>query len=413
MSPPHRRNEWQQTKGLWTRSLGERGARVRLFQKRKGGVFFRDVWVPGQGKSRRAIGTTDRAEAERLGRALLAGLLRGDRSESAKKLTLGELWRRFAVESTAYLDNIERSRQDAVARSKILIAFFGLNCEVASLAQSDVDAFTRRRMAGGIRIDSKTVTKPVRARSAEADLVLLRTMLRWAMTVRTANGGRLLSTDPLFGVRRVREKNPKQPIASIERFQATRSAMQWLFDHASVATEKARWLKMEFALVLSEATGRRMSSIRQLRWEDIDLSKPQIRWRAEADKKRKEWCIPIPSGLADEIRQFQRRLGAVGGWVFVAEKNPDVPMDRHLFDKWLTVAEKEAGVSKLDGGLWHPYRRKWATERKNLPLKDVAAAGGWSDIDTLLKVYQQPDPHTLLLVMSEPRKVSEAISASM
>lgn len=28
----------------------------------------------------------------------------------------------------------------------------------------------------------------------------------------------LLSTDPLFGMRRVREKNPKQPIASIERF---------------------------------------------------------------------------------------------------------------------------------------------------------------------------------------------------
>jgi hypothetical protein len=34
-------------------------------------------------------------------------------------------------------------------------------------------------------------------------------------------------------------------------------------------------------------------------------------------------------------------------------------MDRHLFDKWLTVAEREAGLPKLDGGLWHPYRRKW------------------------------------------------------
>jgi hypothetical protein len=63
----------------------------------------------------------------------------------------------------------------------------------------------------------------------------------------------------------------------------------------------------------------------------------------------------------------------VGGRLFAAEKNPEMPMDRHLFDKWLTVAERQARLEKLVRGLWHPYRRKWATERKHLPLKDVAA----------------------------------------
>jgi hypothetical protein len=72
-----------------------------------------------------------------------------------------------------------------------------------------------------------------------------------------------------------------------------------------------------------------------------------------------------------------------------------------------------SGAAEADGGLWHAYRRKWATERKHLPLKDVAAAGGWNDVATLLKVYQQPDPATLLVVMSEPRKVSEHISADV
>ena len=33
---------------------------------------------------------------------------------------------------------------------------------------------------------------------------------------------------------------------------------------------------------------------------------------------------------------------------------------------------------------------------------DVAAAGGWSDIGTLMKCYQQADDHTLLEVMSHP-----------
>jgi len=36
-------------------------------------------------------------------------------------------------------------------------------------------------------------------------------------------------------------------------------------------------------------------------------------------------------------------------------------------------------------------------------LKDVAAAGGWKDTETLLTCYQQPDADTLLAVMSEPK----------
>jgi hypothetical protein len=32
------------------------------------------------------------------------------------------------------------------------------------------------------------------------------------------------------------------------------------------------------------------------------------------------------------------------------------------------------GLPKLSRTRWHGYRRKWATERKHYPLKDVAAA---------------------------------------
>lgn len=60
----------------------------------------------------------------------------------------------------------------------------------------------------------------------------------------------------------------------------------------------------------------------------------------------------------------------------------------------------------MTGGLWHPYRRKWATERKHHALTDVAAAG--KDTETLLTCSQQPDADTMLAVMSEPRKVRDA-----
>lgn len=58
------------------------------------------------------------------------------------------------------------------------------------------------------------------------------------------------------------------------------------------------------------------------------LSRPRIP-AAFATEPRlllaKEWCIPIPQKLADEIRSFQRRLGAVGGWIFAAEKESKGP----------------------------------------------------------------------------------------
>jgi hypothetical protein len=69
-------NEWHQVHGKWTRSFGERGMRVRLFQNRRGGKFFREIWIEGQGKNRKCINTADRAQAEQIGRDLLASLLR-------------------------------------------------------------------------------------------------------------------------------------------------------------------------------------------------------------------------------------------------------------------------------------------------------------------------------------------------
>jgi integrase len=243
--------------------------------------------------------------------------------------------------------------------------------------------------------------------------VLLHAMLSWATSVRLPNGSRLLEFNPLAGVRREREKNPVRPVASWERFTRTRKAMGRLTDAAESNLGRTRWVKMELALVLAEATGRRLGSIRQLCWEDIDFARGAIRWRAEFDKKGREWVVPIPASLAVELKHFRNRLGVIAGWLFPGERKPDRPMDRHLFDKWLRFAEEKAKLPKLQGGLWHPYRRKWATERKHHSLKDVAAAGGWKDTETLLTCYQQPDTETLLAVMSEERKVRDvALSVS-
>jgi hypothetical protein len=83
----------------------------------------------------------------------------------------------------------------------------------------------------------------------------------------------------------------------------------------------------------------------------------------------------------------------------------DTPRD--TFDKALRRAERKALLKPLAGGLWHAYRRAWATARKHLPVSDVAAAGGCKDIATLVRCYQQPTNDAILAVMSEERKVHE------
>ena len=60
------------------------------------------------------------------------------------------------------------------------------------------------------------------------------------------------------------------------------------------------------------------------------------------------------------------------------------PWHRTEFDIALRRAERKAELEPLLGGLRHPYRREWATERKSLPLPDVMAVGGWKDSQTLL-----------------------------
>jgi len=111
--------------------------------------------------------------------------------------------------------------------------------------------------------------------------------------------------------------------------------------------------------------------------------------------------------LCEELRTFRVKMGGrIGGLVFPSAGDPSRPVSGDSLGHWLADAEAKAKLPKLDGSLWHAYRRAWATSRKNLPVVDVAAAGGWSDIGTLLKCYQQADHDTLLEVMSHSKKIS-------
>ena len=123
-------------------------------------------------------------------------------------------------------------------------------------------------------------------------------------------------------------------------------------------------------------------------------------WPDATDKEDREWGAPIDSTVRAALdRVLRERPGIGSAYLFPSPADQTRPIDYGLASDWLLEAERLAELPKLERGVWHPYRRKWATVRKHLPLSDVAAAGGWKSTQTLLKCYQQPDEATMLQVV--------------
>ncbi|MGH7688846.1 MAG: tyrosine-type recombinase/integrase [Gemmatimonadaceae bacterium] len=417
-----RRDEWRLTnKGTWTRSLGYRGCRVRLFEMTKGGSFYRSVYVPGHGQDRVSLSTTDRGEAERMGLALLGHLVTTVGPTAPERMDLEQLSEAFLAECPMFLDNTARSQSEARTRTAILRAGIGEHIDVRTLTEHHVRQYEARRRRGGIRYDAGKVTAVARQRTVQADVKLLKQMLNWACTRPMPGGGCWLDRNPLAHVRVRGEADVRRPVASQERFEATRTGMQafqtrYLQEMESLdsAAKRARadrryrsWLRAELGLVLLEATGRRRGAIMGLRWSDLDFASGRITWRAEYDKKRRTSTVCYPERLFATVREFQRRLGALGGCVFPQEQDAEQPAAPELLSQRISQAETAAALPKLDGGTCHPYRRKWRSERSHHPIKAVAVAGGWVDVETMLKCYDQPDDADILAVTSEERKRRE------
>jgi integrase len=408
-------------------------------------VFYRAVYVPGkQGCSRKALDTSDKSEAERLAKRLLAALLQADSADVAlsqgsppqpaagaaalveqEPISLRILWERYSRDCGEFLDNARETRADAERSALLLMAVLGEGRDVRTISARDVAQYVEQRKHGGIRYQISTrgtptlkTTPPVRQTAVHRDLTTLRTMLRWARTVATADGQRRwLEVDPLEGLRFEKERSPKRPLASPERYETTLKGVRQLAANEPHKRGRLRWVRLELALFLARTTGRRRGAIVGLRWEDIDFRQRRITWRAAHDKKRVEWVTPMSAAAMHQLRQLQRKLGGVTGYLFPSKRNPSGHIPGDLLGEWLRDAERKAKLPKLHGGLWHPYRRGWASERMHFPLKAVADAGGWKDVTTLVRCYQQTDDRTLLAVMANepagrvPRNGSRAIAS--
>lgn len=351
---------------------------------------MRSVYINGK-EDRKSLGVRDKQVAMQRGYELLRSLLANDRAIEERSLTVGLLARLY-LESPKHGSKKDRTqRHDERKLEEPVVAFLGKATRVEVLSASSVERYVMARRSGEASLIGVTPGRRVGNRTIQADLIVLRSAIRWAVGERTRTGQRLLREDPLAGVQFPREQNSKRPVMQHDEYLKL----------LEVANEVSPLLRL--ALIIAEGTGRRNSACRKLLWRDVRFDEGMIHWRAENDKKGYEQVVPMSQGVHDALLAQQALTGAgPDAPVFPGWKRPTEPRGRHSFDRWLRLAYERAELKPQPGGMWHPVRRKWVTERKGYPVADVAAAGGWRDEKTMLRSYQGTDPDTVRQIVLNP-----------
>ena len=102
------------------------------------------------------------------------------------------------------------------------------------------------------------------------------------------------------------------------------------------------------------------------------------------------------SKTEEALREARRARAVIGdGLIFPSPTAPGEPVSRHLLRDWWQRGEVASGLPRERLRGWHSLRRKFATEMKHTPLKDLCALGGWKDHQTILMCYQRADPVTM------------------
>jgi integrase len=251
-------------------------------------------------------------------------------------------------------------KRDALSSISRIAKFLGPDLPLAELKPSHVQKYLANRTAGG------------HAPAGRGDLVALSIACNWAV------GEGLLEDNPLASKRprdamRIQHE-PARPFVTPARYEMLKAV--------------APQLPAPFGVLLDIAwhTGHRIGAILELRWEHVSFEQTTsgphgtIRWYAgkTSDRKKHDHTLPMNEKARAALLAWRKQVRTIpAGWVFASDDGRQ-PLAKWGPKKWMRKAETLAKLPHLKQGIWHPFRRGWATARKHMPLQDVAA-GGWVD----------------------------------
>ena len=397
-------------KKRWSKIIEELGVQVRIYERANSSSLWYSVTRSGR-KHRKSLKTPDRAlaeiRAESIAQKLALASLTGDALRSP---TLRHVFELYRQEKLPLLS--EGRRRFAETHLELFARAWGTDLEVSNLSPSHVTRYVAARRSGALspNLNGREVTG-VRDGTIDGDFRWLRSVFHFARRHKVA-GRPALPANPLEDLTWPKEKNPQKPIASHERYIRTQ-------EHTDAVDPAGR---LRCILALAKLTGRRESAICGLRANDVlrddvavakelaeagmderlasHMPHGAIRWSDETDKEGFLFIAPLSEQAREEVDRYLRKSPRVGDVpLFPAARNGQKAIRRDVAARRLLEAENRAKLPKLRRGVFHPYRRLWASERKTFPSKDVAHAGGWKDIETMLGSYVQSDAATVLRVV--------------
>ena len=404
----------------WTKVIEEHGVRIRLFER--GGIIYRDIalgrTVSASGQSRTAhsvksMGHPDRELAERQAKELAKRIAEARLTgQDLRSISLGQVFGLYFRLKAPTLS--PKWRGAAEMRRDLFEACWGAEQPVEDISRVHVDRFCQERRSSRLAPDRQgRKIEAVRDGTLDGDFRWLSSVFNWAR--RHKEGGRrLVQENPLHDLEWPKEKNPRRPVASHERYVKTLA-------NADQVDPRGR---LRCILALARYAGRREGAIYALRASDV-LRSPQavraaiadagmderlaehmphgaVRWSDASDKMGLLFVSPLSVPAREELDRYLLPMlppASKDAPLFPSDEDPNIAIRTDVASRWLLKAEAEAGLPKLRGGIFHPFRRLWATERKHLPDVDVAAAGGWRDTRALKLSYQQADPASVLRVV--------------
>ena len=133
-----------------------------------------------------------------------------------------------------------------------------------------------------------------------------------------------------------------------------------------------------------------------------------VRWRPKTTSRGTRTLRRISRQARAALERYLRTHPRVGDvWIFPQSNHPDRPTNTLLARHLLVRAEARAELPRVDRGAFHAYRRLFASERKHLPDVDLMRTGGWRDLATMKRSYQQADPATTLRVIENEPETRE------
>jgi integrase len=341
---------------------------------------------------RRDLGKTAKAQKEKA-RAIALDVIEGlanpstesssGDDEPAEVLTLGVLANLYERDGFHGVGASYAKAQ--VTKVRRFAEFLGPDRPVVSLCKSDIQRFAAHRAKDSVGLNT-----------VAGELAAVKIMLNFGMEHRRLDGSPLLAANPLQRVRLAREE-PQRPWCTPQRYEALKAVADRLPG------------AFPCILDLAWASGRRIGAILKLRWQDVSFESTReyphgaVRWYAghSQDKKKKDQVVPINTIAREALDRWREQCPGVGAaWLFTAPTDPSRALGHWIVVGWLRRAEELAQLEHLEHGGWHQFRRGWATVRKALSIKDVAAAGGWTKTETLVQCYQHSDPETILSVVN-------------